>query len=122
MVDQMTILKGYDRSTILYLNGALSPTLYREISGFGRLTVVLDNFTLYQTIPTRGLAPLFLPALHLRYPVKINGMFIQNDIQAPGHSFNTLFPDNAPVCDLFKDTPETTRLITGDMVGRMGLN
>lgn len=105
--------------SVLYLNGALSPTLHGKIRTHNRLTVVLDNFTLYQNIPTRGLAHPFLPALYLRYPVHINGMFVRNDTRRSPNAFRSLFPGNVPSVDLYKDESETVETVTQKMIQRI---
>lgn len=95
------------QKTYLYLSGALSPTLASAIRNVKALTVILDNFTLYQTIAAAEIADPFYPRLFLFHPVRIYGIFIQDTTGSADKRSLIHLPEGVPVWDLFKDSPET---------------
>ena len=71
----------HDVECLLYLGGALTPSLYSYLSSFRHLTIVLDNFTLYHNITVKASFDrrTFLPQLHLLHPMKIERIFIKDE-------------------------------------------
>jgi len=93
---------------ILYLNGALSRSLFSFLSPFADLEIVLDNFFLYQNISTDSVTRgVFLPSLYLLNPAHVLNIFIRIDEDLnddAGSIVNKLpFPEGAQVYNLFKD-------------------
>ena len=88
----------------LYLNGALSPTLFSAINRFHNLTVVLDNFTLYQSISGSENQAPFFPRLSLFYPVTIFGIFVRDATQFSAGPKGLHLPAGVPVWDLSKES------------------
>ena len=85
---------------LLYLNGALTPSLAEHIAPLPGLTLVLDNMTLYQNVspgPRKNL--VFKPAVRLLHTVKIKQIFIREE--APFD--RSLLPNATQVHNLFRD-------------------
>ncbi|MBU3914933.1 hypothetical protein KKA14_05300, partial [bacterium] len=89
----------------LYLNGALSKSLYAFLSRFTNLMVVVDNFTLYRNIGIHE-SPCgrFEPDLALLRIVPVKKIFLKQETE----TCSLKFPENVDVHDLFK---EDTHLI-----------
>ncbi len=70
-----------DQELILYLAGALTPSLYGRFAAFKNLSIVLDNFTLYHNITVKGSFDrrVFFPKLYLFHPMKIEKIFIKDE-------------------------------------------
>jgi hypothetical protein len=105
LIRKLSARKG--EKTALYINGALSPTLSTTIQNFHALTVVLDNFTLYQTISGNETAPPFFPRLSLFHPVTIFGIFVRDLTKSSEARKRLRLPTGVPVWDLFRDSPES---------------
>jgi hypothetical protein len=88
-----------DQSCILYLNGALTPSLYKACSLCSKWTVVLDNFTLYQNIfthsPSQG---QFRPSLSLYRLHKLQAIFLKQEDEK-----RLELPKGVPVYNLFRE-------------------
>ncbi len=88
----------------LYLGGALSRTLYGNLSHMSNLNIILNNFTLYpgmdimngETIPNN---------IKLFHPVKVRAIFIQNAASptSGGTIHIPALPDNIPVYNIFRE-------------------
>ncbi|MBU0991339.1 MAG: hypothetical protein KJ737_02500 [Proteobacteria bacterium] len=111
--------KRKHRKTVLYINGALSPSLFSYLRSYDRLTVVLDNFTLYQTIPTESHSSRFHPALHLLHKAHINGIFIRDTTPTGDKRHSVHIPQGIPVCDLFRDTAKTIQKMMTPLTGNL---
>jgi hypothetical protein len=84
---------------LLYLNGALSLSLFDFLADFDRFQVVLNNFTLYQNVSVHeGLKREFAPQLSLLQPLRVKRIFVnrQAEVEMP-------LPAEVPVTDLFRD-------------------
>lgn len=68
-------------NALLYLGGALTPSLYALLAGYKGLTIALDNFTLYHNITVKSSFDkrVFLPKLHLLHPMNIEKIFIKDE-------------------------------------------
>ena len=94
----------------LYLNGALSRSLYLFLADFSNLELVLDNFFLYQNVSTgQQVSPRFLPRLSLYHPSNVLGIFIRRE-KTVNNGMNDLLaglpmPSQIPVSDLQKELP-----------------
>lgn len=70
---------------LLYLAGALSDTLFSALASFEKLQIVLDNFTLHQSRPTKLPARRkFSPKLSLLHPVSVNRIYLNQKRQMTG--------------------------------------
>lgn len=69
------------KNCLLYLGGALTPSLYALLSPYKNLTVVLDNFTLYHNITVKSSFDrrVFFPRLSLLTPIKVQNIFIKDE-------------------------------------------
>lgn len=103
--------------TILYINGALSPSLFSFLRSYERLIVVLDNFTLYQNIPTQQATSYFCPSMYLLHQVHINGIFIRDTTSSGGKRHPVNMPQGVPVCDLFQDGIEPVQRMVAPLMG-----
>jgi hypothetical protein len=87
---------------VLYLNGALSKSLFSLLSPFSTLTVVLDNFTLYQNVSVdAGLGRSFRPRLFLFHPVKVKSIFL--NVEGEDHRSRLEIPPHIPVHNLYRE-------------------
>lgn len=90
---------------LLYLNGALSRSLYRFLAPFDRLALVLDNFFLYQNIyPDQDSATTFAPRMSLYHAPHVLGIFLRRD-EGTKASLAVIkaalpFPGQVPIRDL----------------------
>ena len=92
------------RQTTLYLNGALPRSLSEHLAGMKNLRIVLDNFTLFQTIS--GLpAKRFLPEITLLQEVKVLGIYLRYETKNYQLKEELNLPENIPVVDLSETTP-----------------
>ncbi len=99
-----TILNNSKNKISLYLNGALSSTIHKYLAPFNNLTIILDNFTLYQNInQTQSEELVFKPLLFLLNRVNVKKVFVKNDINMDLN----LLPKNLSCTDLFKGNYET---------------
>jgi len=99
----------------LYLNGALSRSLFSFLAPMENLDVVLDNLFLYQNVSSDGvIEEVFLPGLFLFYPLELLNLFINIDESLgddAGRIMNILpLPAGVPVCNLFRDSEIKVRL------------
>ncbi len=95
-------LKMKDESSILYLNGSLTPTLYDFLVPFPKLAIILDNYTCYQNIAVQEKpGRTFKPGLYTYHLVPLTCLFLK---QEDNHKDLT-FPHNIPVYNLFRDEP-----------------
>lgn len=89
---------------LLYLEGALSRTLYDFLAPFDRLTVVLDSFTRYLNISTdTALRKVFQPKLMINHIVPIICIFLNLETD----HYQLELPPEVPVINLFGDTSNT---------------
>ncbi len=87
---------------ILYLNGALTRSLFDFLADLPGWQVVLDNFTLYQNVSVHeGLRRGFAPRLCLLYPVSVKHIFIHRTDGDPVD-----LPTHIPVTDLVHEDVE----------------
>ncbi|MFQ5559493.1 MAG: hypothetical protein ACE5FU_02765 [Nitrospinota bacterium] len=95
--------KNREKGKYLYLNGALTKSLYSFFAGYENVKIVLDNFTLYQSIHSQpGVS--FLPKIYLLNPLFVKEIFLKNETGRPA----TLpFPENIPVQNLFEQKSES---------------
>lgn len=89
-----------DTKHYLYVNGALSTTLYAFLSPFRNMTVILDNFTCFQNVGKSRLSEKrFRPELRLFHAPIVNKVFLK---QERGHNHVAL-PENMTAYNLFRD-------------------
>lgn len=92
---------------VLYLNGALTKTLYRFLSPFKNLVVILDNFTCYQNISTElSREKRFKPRLEVLEKVPVKSLFVKQDRWES--SFR--LPAEIPAINLFRDDLDEIRI------------
>jgi hypothetical protein len=90
----------YHTPGILYLRGALSRSLYEFLAPFGRLQVVLDNFTLFLNISSSQPQKTgFKPKIRLYHPVPIKNIFIKQET----HFNMSLLPPGLITKNLFRE-------------------
>lgn len=97
---QRLCLKCKNRKCTLYLNGALSKSLSALLAPLKNLTIILDNFTLYQNISlyaTHG--KTFRPNLLILNPVKVKRIFLKQE----NSRYTLPVPENIPVHNLFRE-------------------
>lgn len=88
--------------SVLYLNGALSKSLFSYLSPFSKLKVVLDNFTLYQNVSVdEGLGRSFRPRLFLFHPVKVKSVFLNMERERDWRRLR--IPHQIPVYNLYRE-------------------
>ena len=91
--------KKMDNGACLYLNGALTRSLYDFLAPFKGLELVLDNFTLYQMISTSSSrVSRFLPNVSLLHPLHIKEVFVKQEVDFDSN----LLPDGVPVRNIFR--------------------
>ncbi|RLB78377.1 MAG: hypothetical protein DRH24_14525 [Deltaproteobacteria bacterium] len=93
-------LKFRDRYSSLYLNGALTKSLFTFLAPFDKLNIILDNFTLYHNVAVQYADEKpFRPNIFLLYPVKVKRIFLKQEA-----ALNFLpVPEKIPVCNLFRE-------------------
>jgi len=93
------ISERQEQNGIVYINGALTESLYDFLSPFKSLVVVLDNFTQYLNITTR-VSPnkIFIPHLFLLHPVEIKTIFVKQETDID----RNLLPKNMEIINLFR--------------------
>jgi hypothetical protein len=97
-----TVKRQKGEECVLYLNGALSKSLFSFLSPFSKLTVVLDNFTLYQNVSVdAGLGRSFRPRLFLFHPVKVKSIFL--NVKGENHRSRLEIPPHIPVYNLYRE-------------------
>lgn len=101
-----------DKQGLLYLNGALSRSLAKFLAPFEHLSVVLDNFLLYQNIFSDSAQDIeFKPKLYLLHPVNLLAIFTRLHTSHVDHHDRIMemieFPNEAPVYNLFEEEPMT---------------
>ncbi|MDH3975654.1 MAG: hypothetical protein OEV42_15355 [Deltaproteobacteria bacterium] len=107
--------KAGESKGILYLNGALSPSLFSFLAPMENFDVILDNLFLYQNVSSDSATKeVFLPDLYLLHPIQVLNLFIRIDEglgDDAGRIINILpFPADVPLCNLFKDNEISVRL------------
>lgn len=96
-------MKYKNAKTSLYLNGAFSKSLFAFFAPFKNLTIILDNFTLYQNMSvSENPGPRFSPEIFLLHPVRVNKIFLKQDA---GKTVFPGLPKNIPVINLFRENP-----------------
>lgn len=95
-------LKPHEGAIRMYLNGALTRSLYALLAPLENLRIILDNFTLYQNVSVQ-LSPVrtFKPDLALLQPVMVRHIFLKQD-----SNVSLALPKGIPVHDLFRDQME----------------
>ncbi len=105
---KMIIDKQAQHLTI-YINGALTQSLYGFLAPFRQSAVILDNFTLYLNVTTQPeTIKTFYPKLSLLHPVRIKTIFVKQETE---YDIN-LLPKNIEVINLYRD--EFCGIGTGD--------
>jgi len=98
-------LKYKNASSLLYLNGALSKSLFTFLSPFKQLKVVLDNFTLYQNVSVHeNHGRRFAPEILLLHPVTVQKIFLKQDTRAE-NKIGLTIPENIQLHNLFREKP-----------------
>ncbi|MBF0207831.1 MAG: hypothetical protein HQK53_13180 [Oligoflexia bacterium] len=123
-------LHGASHTYTLYLNSALSPSLFALLGSIKNLRVILDNFTLYQNISTStstytATAAITAPLpsnLYLLRPTNVAGIFWRMDPDNPiDYSSNLLLmkllsqmkkSKKISVHNLFREDPDEIRIGT----------
>ncbi|MDM8550495.1 hypothetical protein QUF72_10470 [Desulfobacterales bacterium HSG2] len=99
-------LKYKNANHFLYLNGALSKSLFTFLSPFRHLNIVLDNFTLYQNVSVReNHGRRFAPEILLLHPVTVRKIFLKQDTRAQDKTNMLTIPGNIPFHNLFREDP-----------------
>ena len=100
-------LKYKNRKCLLYLNGALSKSLYALLAPLKNVTIILNNFTLYQNISVYEFQDrVFWPKIFLFHPVKVRRIFLKQETEH--HPVMT--PKNIPVYNLFREDLDEIRI------------
>ena len=94
----------YQQKLFLYLNGALSHSLANFLAPFQNLTVILDNFTLYQNI-CLSFARTFSPQLELFHPLNLEKIFLRQ--QTKTHFLPHI---KTPIHNLYREDPDEIRI------------
>ncbi len=91
----------------LYLNGAIPRSFFSFLSGFKKLSVILDNFTLYQNVSEEPCFSKFCVEMSLLHPVKVEKIFIKQEKDRRGVADIGIegveFPKGVPVHNLFRE-------------------
>ncbi len=102
-------MKYKNKESVLYLNGALSKSLFTFFAPFKKLKIILDNFTLYQNVSVRENHGIrFAPEILLLHNVRVNKIFVKQENQAyntTGSTGSLGIPRNIPVHNLFRENP-----------------
>jgi len=108
--DLIQMIKKYrSQSCVFYLNGALTPSLYKACALCANWSLVLDNFTFYQNISTRGSGSgQFKPSLSLYQPHKLQALFLKQD-----NKKRLELPKGVPVYNLFREAHHELGFQTG---------
>lgn len=90
----------YHAPSVLYLKGALTGSLYKFLTPFNMLQLVLDNFTLFLNIsaPKRQ-RPDFKPEIFLYHPVPVKNIFIKQET----HFDPILLPPGLRAKNIFRE-------------------
>jgi len=100
-------IKYKNRKYSIYLNGALSKSLFTFLAPLKNLTIILDNFTLYQNISVHNNhGIIFRPKLLLLYPVKVQRIFLKQETS----QYSLPLPENIPVHNLFREDIHEIRI------------
>ena len=104
---KQSLQKNQNEPTTLYLNGALNQSLFKFLSSFKNLAIVLDNFTLYQNVSTEmRLSTDYSLNLSLLHSVPVKKIFIkQESWQLAQTQISEL-----PMSNLFRDNPDEIRI------------
>jgi hypothetical protein len=95
------------RTCFLYLNGALTTSLYTLLAPHSNLTVILDNFTLYQNIAVHdNRGKTFRPRLLILNPVEVKRIFVKQETSRYALSV----PENISVYNLFREDFHEVRI------------
>lgn len=98
------LLKDPKQKLKFFLNGALTRSLHTFLAPFKNLTLILDNFTLFQNIvmDDREAGRKFYPHIYVKNAVKVKTIFIKEDnLESNLHEFN--LPVNTPKINLFRE-------------------
>lgn len=103
------------KKSVLYLNGALSNSLFSFLAPMETFDVILDNLFLYRNMSSDSAAGnIFLPGLFLLHTVNVLTFFIHIDKSLGEDALRLVnllpFPEGVPLCNLFKDKDITVRL------------
>ena len=91
---------------ILYINGAFTASLHEALAGYERFEVILDNFSQYMNITTQEInISRFKPFLYLFNPVRIQGLYINQETDFDP----SLLPTDVPAINLFRTDLHETR-------------
>ena len=100
-------LKCKNTKRTLYLNGALSKSLCSLLAPLKKLTIILDNFTLYQNISVNdNHGKTFRPRLLILNPVKVKKIFLKQETSR----YTLSVPENIPVYNLFREDLHEIRI------------
>jgi len=90
----------YYTPDILYLKSALTRSLYKFLAPFGRLQIILDNFTLYHNITASQRQKAgFKPEIFLYHPVPIKNIFIKQETYLD----RSLLPPGPMIKNIFRE-------------------
>ena len=104
---QRLCLKCKNTKCTLYLNGALSKSLCSLLAPLKKLTIILDNFTLYQNISVNdNHGKTFRPRLLILNPVKVKRIFLKQETG----QYALSVPENIPVYNLFREDLHEIRI------------
>ncbi len=95
-------LQSKNKHNILYLNGALTPSLFSFLAPFNKLSVVMENFTLYQNITIGQKRRSFKPELSLFNAVPVKKIFIKQQSE----TMKLQLPEKSVIHNLYRDNPD----------------
>lgn len=100
-------LEYRNESATLYLRSALSQSLHAYLAPMKKLDIVLDNFTLLQSMASNaGDTGLFHPQLQVLHKIPLKVVFLKQEtwrLPVP-------LPETVPVVNLFRDDPDEIRI------------
>jgi len=96
---EMKVEQYCEQELLLYLDGALTKSLYRKWMPLSRLQIVLDRFTLYQNVNTEG-DDFFRgeERIHILHSIPLLGVFLKEEavLRLP-------LPDNIPIFNIYRE-------------------
>lgn len=90
---------GHEKMTF-YLDGALSRSLNAHVAGHKNLSIVLDNFTLYQDIAD-PVEKRFLPKVFLLHPVALAAVYLRYETENRSLRDTIALPETIPIYEFF---------------------
>ncbi len=95
------VIKSKSSETFLYLNGSFSRTFSNFLGPMAGLTLILDNFTLYQDISVEKAAQTGPSRILLLHPVMVEKIFIKQETERTPLEIPVRFPTQ----NLFREEP-----------------